>query len=67
MALEGHKGDGAGVFTLDESSLELMLTSVDCPGSLNTTTFISTPYTPGPDRIRQFLKACNLPEDVPEK
>ena len=67
MDLVGRTGKGAGVFVLDEDTVDLALAGVDS-GSylLDLPTMASTPLVPGPDTIRRFLKDCKLP-DGPEK
>jgi hypothetical protein len=56
MALVEPAGkDGGGVFTLDETNLRLMLTGVHAGGLLDES-FVRTPWTPGPEQIRRFLK-----------
>ncbi len=60
MDLRDRKGDGAGIFVLDEDTVDLALAGVDCGGYLDVPTMTSSPLTPGPDTIRRFLKDCKI-------
>lgn len=52
----GNEDVGCGVFSLDESSLRVVLVGVFCSERLHKN-WTSTPLTPGPDAIRRLLEA----------